>query len=86
LLSVGFNSYVKSHPLQKKYAEMVGHSPLRDKLHAEIQAIIRAKGKEIYKIVIERYNKNGNPVNAMPCPICQLAIKEAEIKRVEYTI
>ena len=49
--------------------------------------IIKAqKFGEPYKILIERYNSEGEPVLAKPCEICQLAIKEAGIKRIEYTI
>lgn len=84
LLSYGVNSYVKTHPLQAHYALVVGQ-PYRIYLHAEIQAIIRARGKAMYKIRIERYNTKGKPANACPCPVCQLAIKEAGIKIVEYT-
>ena len=84
LLSYGVNSYVKTHPLQAHYAGIVGQ-PYRIYLHAEIQAIIRARGKDMYKIKIERYNSKNQPANACPCPVCQLAIKEAGIKIVEYT-
>jgi len=85
LLSYGVNSYVKTHPLQAHYAGIVGQ-PYRVYLHAEIQAIIRARGKAMHKIRIERYDAKGDEANACPCPVCQLAIKEAGIKIVEYTI
>jgi deoxycytidylate deaminase len=52
-------------------------------LHAEIAAIIKAKGKG-YKIKIERYSNKGKPLPSKPCPICELAIKEAGIKVVSY--
>lgn len=87
ILSTAFNDYHTTHPLQAWYARRagVGHEH-RIYLHAEIAAIIKAKNKNIYKIKIERYDKNGNPKLAAPCPICQLAIKQANIKFVEHTI
>ena len=84
LLSVGFNSYTKTHPLQKWFAGLAG---MNDKqyLHAEIDAILRAKGSKIHRIVVERYGKDGHPRLAAPCPICQLAIAAFGIKIVEHT-
>ena len=84
LLSVGTNSYEKTHPYQKHCAVMVGHS-FKEYLHAEIQAILRAKDQRIHKITVERYNKNGEPMLAKPCPICQYAIGMFNIAEVEYT-
>lgn len=85
LISYGTNSYVKTHPIQAALARSVGQ-PERIYLHAEISAIIRARGKAIHKIKIERYDFSGNEANAHPCPVCMLAIKQAGIKLVEYTI
>lgn len=84
LLSVGFNNYDKSHPLQAYFAKKVGQ-PERVFLHAEIASILRAKDKPIYRIVIERHNRLGNPACAKPCPICQEAIKAFGIQVVEHT-
>jgi deoxycytidylate deaminase len=58
----------------------------RQVLHAEVLAIIRARGKLIHKIKIERYDSRGNPKDACPCPVCSIAIKEAKIKFIEYTM
>ena len=85
LLSSAYNNYNKTHPLQKLFAERVGHSH-RQLLHAEILAIIRAKEKQIHKIVIERYGKQGQPLLAAPCPICLEAIKHYGISVVQHTI
>lgn len=84
-LSVGQNDYSRTHPIQAELAARVG---LHEKqmLHAEVMCIIRARSNQIYKIKIERYDSKGNPKLAKPCPICELAIKEAGIKFVEYTI
>lgn len=84
LLSVAFNSYTKTHPIQKYFAAKVGKDECQY-LHAEISAILRAKGKNIYRITVERYDSGGNPANAKPCPICQEAIKAFSIPVVEHT-
>ena len=83
VLSVGYNSYHKTHPFQFRYAIRAG---LREKqyLHAEISALIKCK-EEPYRMVIERYGKDGRPLLAKPCPICSIAIAESGIKVIEYT-
>ena len=84
LLSVAYNSYTKTHPAQKEFATKAGQ-PYKEYLHAEIHAMIRAKGKPIYKLTIERYNANGVPQNSAPCPVCSQAIKEFGVKVIQHT-
>lgn len=85
LLSKATNNYKKTHPLQKYFAEKVGHNA-KIYLHAEIAAIIKAGDKPIYKLVITRFNPNTHKaLNAAPCPICQEAIKAFGIPHVSYT-
>lgn len=85
VLSIGQNSYVKTHPLQKKHADVVG-LPHKTFLHAEVHAIVRCKSLDkAHKIVVYRFDSEGNPVNAKPCKVCQSAIKEAGIELVEHT-
>lgn len=84
VIAVGKNSYDQSHPRQAYYAQRAG-DPKKIYLHAEIAALVKCKGTP-YKIKIERYNKQGEPRLAKPCPICELAIKESGIKFVEYTV
>jgi deoxycytidylate deaminase len=84
VLSVGQNSYHKTHPRQAELAERVGQ-PDRKYLHAEISALVRCRGKP-HKIQIERRDKTGRLQLAKPCAICQLAIREAGIKFVEYSV
>ena len=84
LLSVGFNSYTKTHPLQKWFASLASMDD-KQYLHAEIDAILRARSARIHRIVVERYGKDGHPRLAAPCPICQLAIAAFGIKIVEHT-
>jgi len=85
ILSIGRNSYVKTHPLQARLARQVGH-PNRVFLHAEIDAIIRCRDWErIDTISIFRYGVKGTPLLAKPCVVCEQAIKLANIKKVVYT-
>lgn len=85
VLSIGQNSYIKTHPRQAKWAAACGE-PLKQFLHAEIHAITRCRNlAKAHKIVVIRYNKNGEPALAAPCPICSSAIKAAGIKHVEHT-
>ena len=84
IISEAYNSYTKTHPVQYNYAKQCGE-PYKIYLHAEIAAIIKAKGKG-YRILVERYNAQGIPLLASPCPICMHAISLTSIKRVEYTV
>ena len=84
-LSFGQNSYHKTHPLQLKMAEKVG-LPEKKFIHAEISTIVRCKDlSKAHKIVVMRYNKDGEPVNAKPCKICEQAIALTPIKVIEHT-
>lgn len=85
ILSIGKNSYTKTHPLQFKYAAKTGQ-PYKQFLHAEIHAIVKCVDlSKAYKIVVYRYDNNGNPAVAKPCEICMSAIKAAGIKLIEHT-
>lgn len=84
IISVGLNSYKKSHPIQAHFAK-VANLPQKEYLHSEIQALVRCKDKKIYKMTIERYDSDGNAAICKPCPICQAAIKAYDVKNVEYT-
>lgn len=85
VISSGFNSYELTHPMQYKYAKAVG---LEEKcfLHAEVACIIKARGRPIHKMVVARVGANGKPRLAAPCPVCNMAIRQAGIKVVEYTV
>jgi len=85
VLSVGQNSYIKTHPLQAAHAKRVGQKE-KIYLHAEIHAIVRCRDlKKAHKIFISRWDQNGNPALARPCPVCRSAIESAGIKVVEHT-
>ena len=86
ILSIGKNSYVKTHPLQSKFAS---RNNLEKKIfiHAEISAIIRCRNiEEAYKLRVFRFLRNGLPGLAAPCEICADAIKTlTDIRVIEYT-
>lgn len=84
VLSVGTNNYKKTHPLMQHFGKIAG-LPEKEYLHAEIQALLRVKDKAVYKLTVERYDSDGNPALAKPCPVCQEAIKAFGVKIVEYT-
>jgi tRNA(Arg) A34 adenosine deaminase TadA len=86
VLSIGKNSYIKTHPLQAKRAQEVGREAAVF-LHAEIHAIVRCRDLEqAHRIFIARYDRNGSPRLAKPCPICQHALTFTPIKVIDYTI
>jgi tRNA(Arg) A34 adenosine deaminase TadA len=85
ILSIGKNSYLKSHPYQAKLATEQGEEN-KIFLHAEIHAIVKCKELDkAHKIMIFRFNRDGNPVLAAPCRICASAIKLTNIKYIEHT-
>ena len=85
VLSIGKNSYVKTHPYQAKFAERVG-LPHKQFLHAEIHAIVKCRHLiKAHKIVVIRFDKSGEAKSAKPCPVCQSAIEASGIKIIEHT-
>lgn len=85
ILSIGKNSYVKTHTIQAKYAKRVG---LDEKIyiHAEIDAIVKCKNiDKAHKILVMRTLKSGRYGLAKPCPICADAINDTPIKEIEWT-
>lgn len=86
VLSIGQNSYTKTHTLQAKYAKSCGR-PESVYLHAEIHALVRCKDLlRAYRIFVSRFDKSGAPRMAKPCNICDSAIKAAGIKIIEWTV
>lgn len=85
VLSIGQNSYVKTHPLQAYHAKRVGKAEAIF-LHAEIHAITRCENLgRAHKISIFRYDKKGRPAPAAPCKICMSAINATSIQVIEHT-
>lgn len=83
VISKGFNSYTKTHPLQKYFAKRMGCYG-KEYLHAEIDAIIKARGKPIHSLFVTRINNKGIAVFSKPCKICMEACKAFGIKRIGF--
>lgn len=64
--------------------EMHGH-PEKMYLHAEVQALLRCGDKKPYKLIVQRFDSEGKPAMAKPCPICQKALQLYGVKEVWYT-
>ena len=85
VISVGHNSYVKTHTLQALHAHKVGE-PHRQFLHAEIAAIARCKDlTRAHRMFVTRFGRDGKPALAKPCSICESALRAANITIVEHT-
>ena len=85
LLSVGRNSYVKTHPIQYKAAAAV-NKPDSIYLHAEVAALVKLKDwSKAFRIDVIRYLKDGTTGTAKPCPICSRVIGQTGIKLINHT-
>lgn len=83
LLNWGVNSYVKTHPLQAKYAAVVNQHA-RIFLHAEISALVRARDF-VHELVVVRFNPTTKELRpSKPCLICMEAMRMAGVKRVHF--
>lgn len=85
VVSVGYNSITKTHPLQAKYATM-SNRPMKVYLHAEIGALVKCRDSAPDTLYVARVWKDGTPSLAKPCKLCSLAIKESGVKRVVYSL
>jgi len=85
VLSIGFNSYIKSHPYMAKLSAK-HKDPFKIFLHAEVDAILKCKDlTKAHRILITRVSKSGRLLLAKPCKICQTAIEAAGISIIEYS-
>jgi deoxycytidylate deaminase len=82
LISIGCNHYHKSvkhhHPRFRKF---------RDSIHAEVDAIIRARTnvKGMSMLVVRTTKNSGVLKNAEPCPECVRYLQYVELKKVFYS-
>lgn len=74
VVSVGINSYTKTHPTQSLFSKLAGQ-PKREYLHAEIAALLKAP-RDSDTLVVIRTDRLGNFACAKPCPVCSLALTE----------
>jgi len=83
ILSIRSNSY-KTHPRMVKLSRSAQWGSKKIFLHAEVAALVSSQNK-VHTIIIARMRRDGSLAIARPCPICQLAIKEAKVKKVYFT-
>jgi tRNA(Arg) A34 adenosine deaminase TadA len=83
IISQATNSYNKTHPLQKEYADKVNR-PTKIFLHAEIAALVKCRHIP-HTIYVSRFFRDGKMALAKPCPVCEMALREAGVKKVIYT-
>lgn len=79
------NDYNRSHPLAKHFAVKAGESEQKDKLHAELAAVLASGRKNIHSILVQRFHNDGTMAVAAPCPTCQAMLKGFGVKLVRYT-
>lgn len=87
ILSIGKNSYFKTHPLMVKLARHFGEfNTKKIYIHAEIDAIIKCKSIEkAHSIEIYRmHNFNKKYLPSMPCKICMSGIAQTPIKEIIF--
>ncbi len=79
VISIGKNSYTKTHPIQAKAASSVG-LPKKIFLHAEVAALVKLKdiNKAHSVRVIRHYRSIGN-IEVSPCPICSQMLDSYDI-------
>lgn len=82
LLSIGWNKQ-KTHVKQAHWAFKAGQ-PLRQYLHAEIDALIKARSGVPHTIIVVRITSKGLSI-AKPCEVCQRALIDMGIKRIYWT-
>jgi tRNA(Arg) A34 adenosine deaminase TadA len=69
--------------MMKKYGERTNR-PHKICLHAEISALVRT-AQPSHSIMVLRVNRNGDLAMAKPCPLCRMAIADANIQRIYYS-
>lgn len=85
VLSIGQNSYIKTHPLQAHHARKVG-ADHRIYLHAEIAAIIRCPNiSRAWRMQIIRIGRNGQAAKSAPCAVCMSALAATPIRIIDHT-
>lgn len=86
LIASGMNSYRKTHPLMRHFAKLAGEHEAKTAIHAELQAMLRSKGKEVHSILVQRFDAFGNPAMSRPCASCISMLKAFGVKEAVYTV
>lgn len=77
VISHAGNSYTKSSVVQKRISEKLGF-PEKCFLHAEVAALLRARGATVSTLVLARVDKQGNVKDGKPCCVCSSYIQLQE--------
>lgn len=85
VLGTGVNDYNRTHPLAKHFAVLAGESEAKDKIHAELAAVLSAGRKNIHSVFVQRFHNDGSLALAKPCKSCQCMLKAFGVKIVRYT-
>lgn len=89
IISSGFNSNTKGHPIQANLDKKMFKCESVGKLHAEARALIPLlkSNIDLSRAIIYTYreHKDGTLAMARPCDRCLQLIKSAGIKRIRYT-
>ena len=89
IVSSGFNTSNKTHPLQKQYNKYRFAGDGNHQCHAELSALLPLikSGVDLScsSVFVYRSHKDGTLAMARPCKSCMALIKDCGIKRVFYT-
>jgi deoxycytidylate deaminase len=83
IISIGENSYQKTHPMQSRLSHKCGIRN-REYLHAEIASLVKNRILA-ESIIVVRMTCSGLVRMARPCNICNLALREAGIKYIYFS-
>jgi len=83
VVATATNAATKTHPLQARLADRVGR-PEKTVLHAEVAALVRCRS-QVDTIVVARVDKANQLRLSKPCPVCELAIREAGVMTIYYS-
>lgn len=90
IISSGYNSKTKCHPLQAKLDTEKYGVECPGKCHAEVSALLPLirDGVDLTRasIYVFRQHKNGVNALARPCSSCMKVIKSLKIRRIYYTV
>jgi deoxycytidylate deaminase len=84
-ISRGTNDYHRSHPLMKHFALKAKEPEHKCWLHAEVSALLNARGKSVHTVFVQRFAADGTYALAKPCKKCYEAIKAFGVSSVKYT-
>lgn len=75
-----------SHPMQRWFNDRAGRVAPCHNLHAEMNAIVKSKGRDLRgtTIYVARVDRSGAFGMCRPCPACECAIRARGITRVIY--